>query len=57
MCIRDSVIDNAPCALMTPPDPNFILSAKVSVGFGATYDAGALQIRVSEDRWAKLCFE
>ena len=51
------VIDNAPCALMTPPDSNFLLSAKVSVGFGATYDAGALQIRVSEDRWAKLCFE
>ena len=51
------VIDNAPCALMTPPDLNFVLSAKVSVGFASTYDAGALQIRVSEDRWAKLCFE
>ena len=51
------VIDNAPCALMTPPDPNFILSAKVSVGFGATYDAGALQIRVSDSLWGKLCFE
>ena len=51
------VIDNAPCALMTAPDPNFLLSARVSVGFGATYDAGTLQIRVSDDRWAKLCFE
>ena len=51
------VIDNAPCALMTPPDPSFLLSAKVSVGFASTYDAGALQIRVSDDRWAKLCSE
>lgn len=51
------VIDNAPCALMTPPDPSFILSAKVSVAFGATYDAGALHIRVSDALWAKLCFE
>jgi len=51
------VIDNAPCALMTAPNPSFILSAKVSVAFGATYDAGALQIRVSDTLWAKLCFE
>ena len=33
---------------MTPPDPSFLLSAKVSVGFASTYDAGALQIRASE---------
>jgi regulation of enolase protein 1 (concanavalin A-like superfamily) len=49
--------DNAPCVLFSPTDPDFLLSAKVSVAFGATYDAGVLQIRVADDLWAKLCFE
>ncbi|MGB7537846.1 MAG: DUF1349 domain-containing protein [Anaerolineales bacterium] len=49
--------DNAPCALFTPTDANFLLSAKVSVEFGATYDAGTLQIRAEDGLWAKLCFE
>lgn len=49
--------DNAPCALMTPPDANFLLSAKVSVAFVSAFDAGVLQIRCKEDLWAKLCFE
>ncbi len=49
--------DSAPCALFTPPDAEFLLSARVSVGFGATYDAGVIQIRVQDDLWAKLCFE
>ena len=49
--------DNAPCALWTPPDTNFLLSAKVSVAFGSTFDAGVLQIRAKEDLWAKFCFE
>jgi uncharacterized protein len=49
--------DTAPVALFTPPDTAFILSAKVTVGFGATYDAGTLQIRKGEDLWGKLCFE
>lgn len=51
------VKDNAPCALMTPPDNHFLLSAKVAVAFGATYDAGALQLRAGHDLGAKLCFE
>jgi regulation of enolase protein 1 (concanavalin A-like superfamily) len=49
--------ENAPCALFSPTDPDFLLSAKVSVAFGATYDAGALQISVADDLWAKLYFE
>jgi uncharacterized protein len=49
--------DNAPAALFTPPDSNFLLSAKVSVDFAADFDAGVLQVRAGEDRWAKLCFE
>ncbi len=53
----DFIKDNAPCALMTPPDASFLLSAKVAVAFGATYDAGALQIRANSELGAKLCFE
>lgn len=35
----------------------FTLSAKVSVAFSDTYDAGALFVQVDEDNWAKLAFE
>jgi regulation of enolase protein 1 (concanavalin A-like superfamily) len=49
--------DNAPCALFSPPDANFLLSAKVSVEFTSAFDAGTLQIRVANDLWGKLCFE
>jgi regulation of enolase protein 1 (concanavalin A-like superfamily) len=49
--------DNAPSALFAPPDASFILSAKVAVDFAATFDAGVLRIRESDERWAKLCFE
>lgn len=48
---------NAPAALFTPPDTDFILSAKVRVEFGATFDAGVLFVHVSDTVWAKLCFE
>lgn len=50
-------IGNAPNALFTPPDTDFLLSAKVSVEFAATFDAGVLRIHEQEDVWAKLCFE
>jgi regulation of enolase protein 1 (concanavalin A-like superfamily) len=49
--------DNVPAALFTPPDVNFLLSAKVAVDFAADFDAGTLQLRISPDLWAKLCFE
>jgi len=49
--------DAAPAALFIPPDRSFLLSARVTVGFGATYDAGVLHVRAADDRWAKLCFE
>jgi regulation of enolase protein 1 (concanavalin A-like superfamily) len=48
---------NAPNALFTPPDENFLLSARVMVDFGATYDAGVLRIHESDTVWAKACFE
>ncbi len=49
--------DNAPAALFTPPHSEFLLSARVEVDFGATYDAGVLHVWQDEERWAKLCFE
>lgn len=49
--------DAAPAALFLPPDRSFMLSARVTVGFAATYDAGVLHVRADDDRWAKLCFE
>lgn len=39
------------------PDPQFTLSAHVTVDFAATYDAGVLMIYVDSAHWAKLCFE
>jgi uncharacterized protein len=49
--------DAAPAALFAPPDRAFMLSARVTVGFASTYDAGVLHVRLPDERWAKLCFE
>ena len=49
--------DNAPWAFFTPPDASFLLSAKVTVGFGAAFDAGVIQLRATPTLWGKLCFE
>jgi regulation of enolase protein 1 (concanavalin A-like superfamily) len=48
---------NAPVALFTPTEETYLLSARVSVEFAATYDAGALFVHAGDDAWAKLCFE
>ena len=48
---------NAPVALFTPPDRDFILQARVSVEFLSDFDAGVLFVYAGEDHWAKLCFE
>jgi regulation of enolase protein 1 (concanavalin A-like superfamily) len=48
---------NAPTALFTPPDKNFVFSAKVTVDFASMFDAGVLKIHARDDLWAKLCFE
>jgi len=52
-----SINNNAPVALFTPSAENFLLSAKVTVEFNYTYDAGVLFLYVKDDIWAKLCFE
>ena len=53
----DSASNNAPAALFMPPVENVLLSARVTVNFASTYDAGALFLYEREDLWAKLCFE
>ncbi len=40
-----------------PGEADFTLAARVTVGFGTTFDAGALLVYLSERRWAKLCHE
>jgi regulation of enolase protein 1 (concanavalin A-like superfamily) len=47
---------NAP-ALVGSVAGDFMLSAYVSVEFGATFDAGVLMLHASESCWAKLCLE
>ncbi len=53
----DWVSSNAPAALFMPPTENFLLSAKVTVNFASTFDAGVLVLYEREDLWTKLCFE
>jgi len=48
---------NAATLLGTPPPGDHQLSARVSVDFRSTFDAGVLLIWVDEQNWAKLCFE
>ncbi|HLJ99439.1 MAG TPA: DUF1349 domain-containing protein [Streptosporangiaceae bacterium] len=40
-----------------PPGGDFMLAAKVTVGFASMYDAGVLLVYLSDRYWAKLCFE
>lgn len=47
---------NAP-ALVGDPTGDYLLSARVRVEFGASYDAGALVLYEHEQAWAKLCLE
>jgi uncharacterized protein len=47
---------NAP-RLLADASGDFLLSARVTVGFAATYDAGTLVLYVGEREWGKLCFE
>ena len=46
-----------PTLLGTPPEGDWQLSARVSVDFRSTYDAGVLLLRTDDSTWAKLCFE
>ncbi|MFI0236913.1 DUF1349 domain-containing protein [Streptomyces sp. NPDC016845] len=48
---------DAPRLLGTPPEGDFQLIARVTVGFAAAFDAGVLYLHVGEREWAKLCYE
>jgi len=47
---------NAPRLLGTP-SADFLLSARVTVAFASTFDAGVLLLYSHDRLWAKLCFE
>lgn len=51
-----TVHNTAPILLFTPSD-DFVLSAKVKVGFDMKWDAGALMVWADDHHWAKLSFE
>ena len=44
-------------ALVSSPDGDYQLSARVEAALGSPYDAGALVLWAGEGLWAKLCFE
>ena len=44
-------------ALVGPAEGDYLLGARVTVDFEATFDAGVLMLYADERRWAKLCFE
>jgi uncharacterized protein len=46
-----------PTLLGTAPDGDYQLSARVTVDFRSTYDAGVLLLNTDDRTWAKLCFE
>ncbi|GHJ44189.1 hypothetical protein Cs7R123_15310 [Catellatospora sp. TT07R-123] len=48
---------DAPMLTGAPPEGDFQFSARVTVGFGADFDAGVLLLWCDEQHWAKLCFE
>ena len=48
---------NASTLLMPSPNGDWQLSARVTVDFRATFDAGVLLLWLDEKHWAKLCFE
>jgi uncharacterized protein len=40
-----------------PGEQDFTFTARVTVSFKATFDAGVLLLYLSDRRWAKLCYE
>ena len=48
---------NAATLLGAPSAGDFRLSARVTVGFRDTFDAGVLLLWIDELHWGKLCFE
>jgi len=53
----DSAVHNTAPMLLFPPADDYVLSAKVKVGFRTKWDAGALMVWADDHHWAKLSFE
>ncbi|MEE6263235.1 DUF1349 domain-containing protein [Plantactinospora sonchi] len=53
----DAPVLSAPRLLGAAPDGDFRFSARVRVGFSATYDAGCLLLYAGPRNWAKLAYE
>jgi hypothetical protein len=53
--VREPMLDGA--ALVGDSVGDFVLGARVKVGFASTFDAGVLLLHASDTVWAKLCFE
>jgi len=47
---------NAP-ALVGEAPGDFVLRARIEVGFRSAFDAGVLMVHARDETWAKLCFE
>ena len=54
---QDGAVSNNTPRLLFKPTEDFVLSAKVEVGFHSTWDSGALVLFIDDQHWAKLCFE
>lgn len=55
--VTSTTLHSAATLLTDAPSGDFQLSARVSVGFSDSFDAGVLFLRHNRDTWAKLCFE
>ena len=53
----DATRPDAGYVLGVPPRGDFTLSARVTVPFGAHFDAGVLLVHAGPERFAKACFE
>ena len=54
--VDQKATNNAPL-LLFQPGPDFVLTAKVTVEFGAQWDAGMLMIYANDTNWAKFALE
>lgn len=53
----DGKVANTAPILLFAPGPDYVLNAKVNVGFHSKWDAGAFMVWADGHHWAKLSFE
>lgn len=53
----DGKVSNTAPIFLFAPGPDYVLNAKVSVGFRSKWDAGAFMIWADDHHWAKLSLE